>query len=85
MDDKHTFKKYLPGIYCSVKIWSIQYILLTNLVVGREVGPRVDQVASLEELGVDPEVEAQSSVGLASVAALAVPLAQQVAADADSV
>lgn len=56
-----------------------------HLVVGREVGPRVDQVASLEELGVDPEVEAQSSVGLASVAALAVPLAQQVVADADSV
>lgn len=54
-----------------------------HLVVGQEVGLRVDQEASLEELGVDPEVEAQSSVGLASVEVLAVPLARQVVADAD--
>lgn len=47
------------------------------------MGLRVDQEASLEELGVDPEVEAQSSVGLASVEVLAVPLARQVVADAD--
>lgn len=54
-----------------------------HLVVGQEVGQRVDQEASLEELGVDPVAEAQPLVDLASVEALAVPLAQQEGVDAD--
>lgn len=54
-----------------------------HLVVGQEGGQRVDQEASLEELGVDPVVEAQSWVDLASVEALAVPLAHQEGVDAD--
>lgn len=54
-----------------------------HLVVGQEVGQKVDQEASLEVLGVDPAVEAQSLVDLASVEALAVPPAQQEEVDAD--
>lgn len=52
-------------------------------MVGQEAGQRVDQEASLEELGVDPVVGAQSLVDLASVEALAVPLAQPEGVDAD--
>lgn len=54
-----------------------------HLVVGREVGQKVDLEASLEELGVGPVVEAQSLVDLASVEGLAVPPAQQEGVDAD--
>ena len=46
-------------------------------------GQRVDQEASLEELGVDPVVEAQPLVDLASVEAPAVLLAQREGVDAD--
>lgn len=58
-------------------------IIITNLVGGQEAGQRVDQEASLEELGVDQVVEAQPLVGLASVEGLAVPLAQEEGVDAD--
>lgn len=52
-----------------------------HLAVGQEAGQRVDQEASLEELGVDPVVEAQPLADLASVEALAVPLAHQEGVD----
>lgn len=54
-----------------------------RLVVGQEAGQMVDQEASLEEQGVDPEAEVQSLVDPASAEALAVPLAQQEEAGAD--
>lgn len=52
-------------------------------MVGQEADQRVDQEASLEELGVDPVVEAQSLVDLANVEVLVDPLAQQEGVDAD--
>lgn len=54
-----------------------------HLVAGQEAGQRVDQEASLEGLGVDPVVEAQSLVDPAGVEGLAVPLDQQEGVDAD--
>lgn len=57
--------------------------VVSNLVVGQEAGQRVDQEASLEELGVDPVVGDQSLADLACAEAPAVPLArwEEVGAD----
>lgn len=54
-----------------------------HLVVGLEAGQRVGQEVSWEEQGEGPVVGGQSSVDLASVEGLAVPLAQQEGVDAD--
>lgn len=71
------YNHVLKALYFSYKN------IATNRVGGQEVGQRVDQEASLEELGVDRVVEAQSLVDLASVEALAVLLAQEEGVDAD--
>lgn len=71
-----TLKQQVQGFILTTTVFQ-KINLLTNLVVGREVGQRVDREASLEELGVDPVVEAHPLVDLASVEVLAVPLAQE--------
>lgn len=81
-----TLKWQIQGFFSSIQSWGHSIpnkSLKSNLVVGQEAGQRVDREASLEELGVDPVVEAQPSVDLASVEVLAAPLAQQGGADAD--
>lgn len=78
-----TGSEFYSSIQFRVGISILVKNVVTNLVVGQEGGQRVDQEASLEELGVDPVVEAQSWVDLASVEALAVPLAHQEGVDAD--
>lgn len=52
-------------------------------MVDLEAGQRVDQEASLEELGAGQGVEAQSSADPAGVEALAVPPAQTEGVGAD--
>lgn len=76
----HLIDEYNHHIF---KTRYFSYKNITNLVGGQEEVQRVDQEASLEELGVDQVVEAQPLVDLASVEALAVPLAQEEEVDAD--